>query len=1070
MNSGPVESKAASDAQQGGSRGQRLDEAMRHVVFDITGTQGENVLRELTTLLCRSLDVDFALIGRRRGERIETLAACERGVVVDNISYDLEGTPCASVWGGALRMIERGLAREYPRNAMIASAGFDSYAGMPLFDSTGAPLGLIAVLRTRPLDDAGHVGALLGICSMRAAAELERLRSDEALRASEEQYRAIFNAGADAMVLRDADFRIVDVNPAYERALGVRREQVLGSRRITVPFLGSEADLLALHRRVLAGERERIEAQGTGIDGRPVHTELMVVPMQYGGEAHVLYIGRDITERKQAEAALRASEEQYRAIFNATADALMLWNSRLQRVDVNAAHARIFGFAREEVVGRGFEGLPYPEDYVRPRLDMVRRALDGETCRAEMDALRKDGEPIITEVRTIPFLHHGEPHVLQIVRDVTERVRTEKALRASEEQYRSIFSVSADGLLLMDRSAHIIDVNPAFLQMFGYTLEELVGRPAASLAADPGSERWRVMLHAINTGEPFETEGVAQRRGGDRFPVDARATPVVYRGETHLLITIRDISRRVDEQRKLVLSEQRLRATVERSRDCIVAVDPGGRIIEFNPRAEATFRIPAAEAIGLEMAELLIPPRLRAAHRAGMQRYLETGESRIMDRPIEVRAQRADGEEFDAELTISLSDSAEGRILIAFLSDLTEQKAAAAQREQLQSQLRQAQKMEAIGHLAGGIAHDFNNLLTSLTGYVAMAQERLAATGEQKAGRYLEKSLRSAERARSLVQQLLVFSRGQRGDRVAVDLARHLGEFEELLRSTLPSSVQFSSHYQPGLPAVLFDPTQLDQVLMNLCINARDAMDSRGSLDVALRSRRFSGTVCSACRKDVSGEFIELSVTDTGHGITPEVLERMFDPFFTTKLAGKGTGMGLSTTHGIVHDYGGHILVDTEPGRGTSFRVLLAHAPTTAPARAEALADRVPGSREGTLAGSILLVDDDAHVLEYMEDQLTEWGLAVHAFSDPRVALATVAAGDLEFDIALVDQTMPGMSGLTLARSLTELLPDPRIILYTGYSEPIADDECRDCDVIDVLHKPIDHAALHRLLRDNLPA
>jgi two-component system, cell cycle sensor histidine kinase and response regulator CckA len=269
---------------------------------------------------------------------------------------------------------------------------------------------------------------------------------------------------------------------------------------------------------------------------------------------------------------------------------------------------------------------------------------------------------------------------------------------------------------------------------------------------------------------------------------------------------------------------------------------------------------------------------------------------------------------------------------------------------------------------------------------------------------------------------------------------------------------------------VLFDPTQLDQVLMNLCINARDAMDSRGSLNVALRSRRFSDTVCSACRKDVSGEFIELSVTDTGHGITPEVLERMFDPFFTTKLAGKGTGMGLSTTHGIVHDYGGHILVDTEPGRGTSFRVLLAHAPTTAPARAEAVAGRVPGSREDTLAGTVLLVDDDAHVLEYMEEQLAEWGLAVHAFSDPRVALATVAAGDLEFDIALVDQTMPGMSGLTLARSVTELLPAPKIILYTGYSEPIADDECRDCYVIDVLHKPIDHAALHRLLRDNLPA
>jgi len=922
-----------------------LAQAMQHVAVEVTSVQGENVLRELASFLCRSLDVDFALIGRRQGNRIETLAVCERGKVVDNIAYELAGTPCASVWGRELQIISDGLMNQFPGENMITSSGFRSYAGLPLFDSSGEPIGIIAILGRRPFEEAELVGALLRIYSVRAAAELERLR---------------------------------------------------------------------------------------------------------------------------AEIVLRASEEQYRAIFNATEDALILWDSNLRPVDVNTAYERNYGWSREDMLVR-FYDQAYSADYVRPRVEMVRRALAGEPCRAELEAVRKSGEHFPTEVRTIPFVHRGEPHVLAITRDITERKRAEEALRASEEQYRSIFNASADGVLLMDREARVIDVNPAFTQLFGYTREELAGTPIEMLGAYANSARMREMLDAASRGEAFESEGTARRRDGARFPVNARGTPVVYRGETHLLVTIRDITRRIEEQQRLVRSEQRLRATIESSLDSIIAADGAGRIIEFNPMAERTFRITAQEAIGRDMSELTVPHRVRELYRGAVTGFLAGERPDLAGRRFEVVAQRADGEEFEAELTMSLAESSDGRIFIAFLRDLTEHKAAMAQRELLQAQLRQAQKMEAIGHLAGGIAHDFNNLLTSLTGYVAMAQERLLAAGEQRASRHLEKSLRSAERARNLVQQLLVFSRGQRGDRVAVDLARHLADFEELLRSTLPSSVQFSSDYEMGLPAVMVDPTQIDQVLMNLCINARDAMDAQGSLHVSVRGLHVRAAVCSACRKPVDGDFIELTVTDSGQGITPDVLERMFDPFFTTKQAGKGTGMGLSTTHGIVHDYGGHILVDTQTGCGTSFRVLVPQFDAALAARPQGRSGRGASRPDARLCGTVLLVDDDVQVLEYMDEQLHEWGLQVRAFADPRAALAAVSAGELSFDVAVLDQTMPGMTGLQLARALNELLPDPRILLYTGYSEPIRADECRDCGVVEVMHKPIDHAALYRLLRANLP-
>jgi PAS domain S-box-containing protein len=800
-----------------------IEAAMQQVAVSITSVQGENVLRELTRYICEGLQVDFALIGRVQDGQVDVLAAHDVRGSVESFRYEMAGTPCESVLAGKPGIVIDGLQQSFPHAPLLRKFGFQSYGGLPLLDSAGQPIGILAVLHRSPLPDAELVSALLKIFSVRAAAELERLRADSALRASEEQYRAIFNA-------------------------------------------------------------------------------------------------------------------------------------------------------------------------------------------------------------------------------------------------------SLDGLFLMNRNADVLDVNPAMAEMVGSTVADVLVTPVHSVVAPESQERLGHLLAAIGKGLAYEGEGILLHRDGHRVHVNVRSIPMVYRDVAQNLTIVRDISRDIAQQQQLVQSEQRLRAAIESSLDCIVASDGEGRIIEFNPMAEATFGIAAGQAIGRDMVELLVPERLRAAYRDSIAHFRRTGEGPFVGRRICVKALRTNGAEFDAELTAALADSADGKILIGFIHDITDQKSAQTQREQLQAQLRQAQKMEAIGHLAGGIAHDFNNLLTSLTGYVAMAQERLQTIGEQKASRFLEKSARSAERARNLVQQLLVFSRGQRGEPTALDLKKHLIEFEELLRATLPTSVDFHSDYQDVLPTVMVDPTQLDQVLMNLCINARDAMDGRGSLRVGLRGQSFRGAVCTSCQKEIHDDYVVLSVSDTGPGIEPAILERIFDPFFTTKPAGKGTGMGLSTTHGIVHDYGGHIIVDTEPGSGTAFRVLLPFEAT----RAAPDASLASGSAAAVIAapglrGSVLLVDDDAQVLEFMEEQLREWGLAVHAFADPRAALERVTAGEVAFDLAILDQTMPGISGIELARSLSELLPDPRIVLYTGYSEPICEDDLCKCCVSHVLHKPVDTARLHELLRELLP-
>jgi signal transduction histidine kinase/CheY-like chemotaxis protein len=398
--------------------------------------------------------------------------------------------------------------------------------------------------------------------------------------------------------------------------------------------------------------------------------------------------------------------------------------------------------------------------------------------------------------------------------------------------------------------------------------------------------------------------------------------------------------------------------------------------------------------------------------------------------------------------------------------DITAKKRAEAERDALEVQLRQAQKMEAIGHLTGGIAHDFNNLLASIMGYVVLAAEREAASGDPKLTRYLDQALASSRRARDLIQQMLTFSRAQRGSPRVVDLAEAVAHSVKLVRGSIPPSFEMRTELEPDA-RVLLDPVQLDQVLLNLAINARDAMGESGRLAVAVRAANAQRGVCSSCRQRFAGLFLELAVADSGPGIAPHVLERIFEPFFTTKEPGRGSGMGLATVHGIVHEHGGHIVVDRGADGGSRFRVFF-------PALAEGaqLAASAPESsrarKRAPLAGRILVVDDEAPVADFMRELLASWGLKAVATTDPRQALAAFTAEPEAYDLVITDQTMPSGTGLGLARELLSRRPGLPVILCTGHIDPIAERELQSAGIRALLHKPVEPDELYGLLSANL--
>ncbi len=401
--------------------------------------------------------------------------------------------------------------------------------------------------------------------------------------------------------------------------------------------------------------------------------------------------------------------------------------------------------------------------------------------------------------------------------------------------------------------------------------------------------------------------------------------------------------------------------------------------------------------------------------------------------------------------------------VLQMVRDITERKEAEDARATLEEQLRHAQRMEAIGQLTGGIAHDFNNILTGLLGYVEVAKEHVETLQDAKLSRYLDRAHRSGLRARNLVQQMLTFSRGQRGQPRPVDLAHITREMIALLESTLPSSIELTNHIPERLPTIVMDPLHFEQVLLNLCINSRDAMNGVGKLVIELSERQCTDCVCCAsCRLPLGGSFVELTITDSGPGIPPEIQQRMFEPFFSTKESNMGTGMGLAIVHGIVHEYGGHLVVKSEVGRGTSIRVLLPCDPAALTIPVQSPQTNASSSVEPNLEGHVLCVDDNPEVGEFVQELLEQWGLKVTRFDDSLLARAHFEVHPDDFDFVLLDQTMPAMTGLELATVLLTLRPALAILLYTGYSDRVNEETVKAAGVRALIKKPLDLAHFRR--------
>jgi PAS domain S-box-containing protein len=693
------------------------------------------------------------------------------------------------------------------------------------------------------------------------------------------------------------------------------------------------------------------------------------------------------------------------------------------------------------------------------------RSLRLDTLSKEMNLGRSGGtkgEKAYDEIDEVETAFNEMRHNLE--RDIERRHKAEKALKKSEERYRRLVLSIPGTVYRFDLLRNQMEfISPSIERLTGHSDHEFIsGSIQYSELVHP--EDLLIVKQAIGKSwQDTATYEIEYRIAGDDdgFRI-VREYGVVIKEDVGQSVwvdgVIFEVTDRRETERRLDETSTLMQTLVEVTTDAIFVKDLEGRYLLANSAALRAMGKERSEVIGSRDVEVFLPKTATALVEID-RNVIQSGKAQI----LEERLETANGKSYWLSNKCPLLGS-DGKAvgLIGIARDITERKRDQIERESLEKRLSQAQKMEAIGTLAGGIAHDFNNILSVIVGYCELLQDNpsVQATASQEVGNVLQ----AAYRARDLVQQILAFSRRSDVNSVAIQPASGIKEGLKLLRSTIPSTIELIEYIDPDCSIITVDPTQLHQILMNLCTNAYHALrKSGGKITVSLANTTVQrGEVADL--PEAEGDYVELRVADNGPGIDPEILGRIFEPYFTTKDVGEGTGMGLAIVHGIVNKCGGCITCKSKSGRGTVFRVLI---PATVSDIKNGFADEepVPGGNE-----HILFVDDEKTLLQMGKTMMERMGYRVTAFSKSVEALAALQKDPDGFDLMLTDQTMPELSGVNLARQVLRIRPELPIILCTGYSAAVTEEAAHEVGIKAYVHKPLMKRQLAQLLRELLEA
>jgi len=895
----------------------------------------------------------------------------------------------------------------------------------------------------------------------------DRWRAEEELRHSEEQYRLLFHGNPNPMWVFDFEtLAFLEVNDAAIQFYGYSRGEFL--KRTLKDIRGTDKDgplqpfsLDQLDRSVIWRQRRK--------DGSLIDVEVVWSPIVFGERFAALTMAIDVTERLRSrhrnavfsqlghQLSTATTDAEAATIICEAADALFKWDDFA--LDLYFAESdEVFSLLNITTVeGKRVEVPSSPQPKTANAL--VQRVIKkGAELVSALEAKHYSAVSMLAPIRKgdrvigVLFVQNNTPgaytsrdlEVLQALADqcggALERVRAEQDLRESRQRFRDLFENSPDAIFVEDLDGTVLDVNFAACVLHGQTREQLIGKNALNdLIPTLRREKARLDFQKLTSGKLSWIEGEILTADGNSTPVEVRAGRVEYNGKPALLLHVRDITERRAAEAAVQSSEMLFRSVWENSVDGMRLTDENGVIVAIN---KAYCKLVGMETDQLEgklftvvYAESENPPAM-------LERQREHFRTRAANRKIQRQYTLHNGRVMALEITDSFIEL-HGRPLLLFslFRDVTTQR-------RLEEQLRQSQKMEAIGQLAGGVAHDFNNILTVIHGHASLLLSSELGESEMRSAQQINQA---SERAAALTRQLLTFSRRQLIQPRKLDMNKIVGNMTDLLGRLLGEDVSLQLNYCPSPAMVEADVGMMEQVLLNLAVNARDAMPKGGKLSVRIGIVDLNETHVQHHPEARVGRFVCVSKTDTGCGIPPENIQRIFEPFFTTKEVGKGTGLGLATVYGIVKQHQGWIEVESTVGKGTTFRI---YVPYVGSAQAEA---EKPTTQITIRGGTetILLVEDERSVRDLVTRILQKYGYKILSAGNGAEALEVWKQHRDEIAMLFTDLVMPDdMNGRELAEKLLAERPGLKVIFTSGYSTDIVGKDFKLEPELNYLQKP----------------
>ncbi len=926
---------------------------------------------------------------------------------------------------------------------------------------------LLARAELRGRDELAFIGTAFDTMAERVSLARRELA------ASEEKLAITLNSIGDAVIATDCDGRIVRMNPTAERLTGWSEAEAEG-RPLPQVFriINSQTRAPAVNPAILVTNGGEVvgQAEHTALlarDEREYQISKSAAPIRdpAGRICGVVLVFSDVTEKYRMERALVDAL----ALVDRTSELAGVGGSEMDFHTGRRTWTREMCRIHEIDAGVG----PPLEQRVDPRFPTVLA-----TVREATRALRERGEPFDLEIPVITgkgrsiwvrargtsVMVQGKPvRMTGAYQDITERKRAEEAVRATEEMRRLVLNNIPQGVFWKDLESRYLGCNDVVVRSFGFgSVASTLGKSDAELGSRTPEEAEYFLAkdrEVMSSGRPqFGIVEPATFADGSRRWLETNKIPMRdAAGQViGVLGTWLDITERKEAEERLRTSEERFRTLRNSAPFCIHEIDLEGRLVSMNPAGLKMMGVDDEAAICGRHYLSAVGDR----DRAEIARLLKLAVEGV---PCEFEFESGNGRDFESSF-VPIKDG-QGTVvrLMGLTQDITARKDSEKEKARIEGQLRHSQKLQAVGTLAGGIAHDFNNILSGIYGYTALTRQAVGSNPD--ALDYLGEIQRASRRAADLVRQILSFSRSGEQKLGLVQLRLVVEECVQLLRAATPSTIAFDVRLEPDLPPVMGDSSQLHQVVMNLGTNSRQAMgEHQGRLGIILESCEVDDAKAREVSNIVPGRYVRLTVSDTGHGMDGATQARVFEPFFTTKAPGQGTGLGLSVVHGIVLGHHGGIQLVSEIGQGTTFEIYLpVMAKGTAAQNVEESSDLPRGNGE-----RILFVDDETPVIRVGELFLKNLGYTPVCVNNAEQALQRFEREPGSFSMVITDQTMPGLTGLQLARRIRDLRADLPVVISSGHSLSLTPESIKAAGVCEILEKPYSNAGMAATIRRHL--